>query len=152
VFQAFPISTNEGSFKVSRDLSELYLYQIDPFVAFSNWPGEFLLFPVLSPIGSLISWYIGQEGRIKFLTEARASKPFFNFNSTEPQPPTVTGYEKTGWNIITLGFLFPASIFLLVSDADIIKQLTHNHPAFPKPTWLYTGLARFGRVSSTSSI
>jgi hypothetical protein len=34
----------------------------------------------------------------------------------------------------------------MVSDADVIKQITHDHPAFPKPTQLYAGLARFGQV------
>lgn len=92
----------------------------------SNWPGKIVLFHPFHPIGALYSWYIGQEGRDKLFVNKRLR------------------YEKSGWNIVTSGFIWPQFTQLAVADADVVKQITHDHPAFPKPTRMYRGLTRYG--------
>jgi hypothetical protein len=58
----------------------------------------------------------------------------------------MVAYEEAGWNIISPKTVWPTASSLMISDADVIKKITHDHPAFPKPTRFYFGLARFGPV------
>lgn len=104
----------------------------------------------MHPVAALRSIYGGQKYRSKRFTEARASESTLfevslNLNFFQD-------YDRIGWNAIASRSFFPASGTIMIGDADIIKQITHNHPGFPKPTELYGGLSRFGNVSDTSFI